>query len=406
MFRSLRVGGALAAGLMIVAAGGAQSASRVLAAPGSVPRPVAAAWLEGVSATSGRNVWAVGAFGRDYGKNGVAHGAEPLIAHWNGRSWTTTRIGLRNFKGYYGYFAGVAATSATSAWAAGGLLTQYAWPWIDQWDGTAWKQDLTPIVGPDDGTSDLSGVAAASRGSAWAVGDYYAGPGEDADLTLILRWSGTRWRRVPSPNPAGAGSGARNALRGVAAQSPADAWAVGAANSGPSGQRSTLIEHWDGAAWTAVPSPDPSLAGCVRDELLGVAASPAATWAVGDYCGAALVLRLEDGQWQQVPAPRPPAGLSENLASVAVTSATNAWTVGSVGSRVLILRWNGKEWATAHAPDPAGATSAKLAGVTAVSRSSAWAVGQADYPGHVIRLLIERWNGTRWTLVSVPNPPG
>jgi len=176
------------------------------------------------------------------------------------------------------------------------------------------------------------------------------------------------------------------------------------ANSGPSGQRNTVIEHWGGTGWTVVRSPDPSRAGCVNDELLGVATSPAATWAVGDYCGAALALRLEDGRWRQVPAPSPPRAVSERLASVAVASTANAWAVGRIGGRVLILHWNGAKWATARVPNPAGATSARLASVTAVSPSIAWAVGQADYPHHVTKLLIERWDGMRWKLVSVPNP--
>jgi hypothetical protein len=247
-------------------------------------------------------------------------------------------------------------------------------------------------------------VAATSRSNAWAVGDYEGA--STGLLTLILRWSGKAkaWVQVPSPNPAGSGGAAVSSLRGVAALSRADAWAVGVANSGPSGQRNTVIEHWDGTAWTVVGSPDPSRAGCVHDELFGVAASPAATWAVGDYCGAPLTLRLEHGRWRQVPAPRPRKGVSERLASVAVTSAANAWAVGSIGRRILILHWNGTKWAAARVPNPPGATSAVLASVTAVSPSIAWAVGQADYPHHVIRLLIERWNGMRWNLVPVPNP--
>jgi hypothetical protein len=90
----------------------------------------------------------------------------------------------------------------------------------------------------------------------------------------------------------------------------------------------------------------------------------------------------------------------------AVTSKTNAWAVGKIADRILILHWNGTKWARVPAPDPAGATSAVLAGVSAVSASTAWAVGQADYPNNVRDLLIERWNGTRWTPVPVPNPPG
>lgn len=395
MFRRLRVGVTLAAGLVAVAASGALPAGRVLAAPGSVPRPVSAAWLEGVSATSGRNAWAVGAFGH-------ADGAAELIEHWNGRRWTAVLKRL-NLQENVDYFAGVAATSATSAFAAGTLESQYAFPLVDHWGGAAWRQDQTPDLGLGDCAcaAVLAGVA-ATRGDAWAVGQYVGD--SNGLLTLILRRSGKAWLQVPSPSPAGTGSQAMNALQGVAALSPDDAWAVGVANSGLSGQRNTVTEHWDGNRWTVVPSPDPSRAGCVNDELLGVAASRAATWAVGDYCGAALTLRLEDGRWQRVRAPSPPRRVSERLASVAVTTAANAWAVGRIGGRALILHWNGTKWTTARVPAPVGATSAQLASVTAVSSSTAWAVGQADYPHHVTRLLIERWDGTRWKLVPVPNP--
>jgi hypothetical protein len=62
------------------------------------------------------------------------------------------------------------------------------------------------------------------------------------------------------------------------------------------------------------------------------------------------------------------------------------------------------KWARAPAPAPAGAKPAMLTGVSAVSSSMAWAVGEADYPRNVRKLLIERWNGTRWKPVPVPNP--
>ena len=197
-------------------------------------------------------------------------------------------------------------------------------------------------------------------------------------------------------------------LRAVASISPDDAWAVGEVNTGlrPSARWETVIEHWNGTRWSMVRSPDPSRAGCGNDRLFGVAASRAGTWAVGSYCNSALVLQLTGGRWRQVPAPETPTSTPAQLNSVAVTSRTNAWAVGKIGTGVLILHWNGTRWARVPAPDPAGATSAVLAGITAVSASTAWAVGQADYPGNVVRLLIERWNGTSWTLVPVPNPPG
>ena len=54
--------------------------------------------------------------------------------------------------------------------------------------------------------------------------------------TLVLRWDGSHWRVVPSPN---AGTSV-NTLNAVFALSPANVWAAGDYNSGSHNQ--TLIE--------------------------------------------------------------------------------------------------------------------------------------------------------------------
>jgi hypothetical protein len=74
----------------------------------------------------------------------------------------------------------------------------------------------------------LSGVAATSAGNAWAVG------GANSGKTLIVHWNGTAWSRVPSPSLSGFAS-----LSGVAATSATNAWAVGSGIVGTSGK--TLI---------------------------------------------------------------------------------------------------------------------------------------------------------------------
>ena len=57
-------------------------------------------------------------------------------------------------------------------------------------------------------------MAAASASSAWAVGSAFpsSGPGK----TLVERWNGRAWTRVTSPNP-----GAYDTLNSVAIVSPA-----------------------------------------------------------------------------------------------------------------------------------------------------------------------------------------
>src|SRR5262245_56348295 len=48
--------------------------------------------------------------------------------------------------------------------------------------------------------------------------------------------------------------GEGGALSGLAAISDTDLWACGSFREG--GGRHTLVQHWDGARWTLVPSPD------------------------------------------------------------------------------------------------------------------------------------------------------
>jgi len=164
----------------------------------------------------------------------------------------------------------VAAVSATRAWAVGSARGAAL---IEHWNGRSWKQ----VRGP--ASIVLQGVAAASGGSAWAVG-YNNGHG---DKTLILRLTGAKWQRVSSPSPAAGCIGA--VLSGVAA-TPASAWAVGGYACAPR----TLTLRWNGTAWKQIPSPSP--AG--SNYLQAVAITPAGgALAVGSAHGGTGTIFLE-----------------------------------------------------------------------------------------------------------------
>src|SRR5437773_2689182 len=92
-------------------------------------------------------------------------------------------------------------------------------------------------------------TASATRRSwdAWAVGIQSSG---SRWHTLVEHWDGTAWSIVPSPNP---GSD-NNYLQTVAAASADDIWAAGYYWNGSADR--TLTEHWDGTAWSIVPSPN------------------------------------------------------------------------------------------------------------------------------------------------------
>jgi len=318
----------------------------------------------------------------------------------------------------YNVLNGVSADSATDAWAVGSYHTTAGVDdtLIEQWNGTAWTQ----VPSPSPGTGNvLTAVSADSPTDAWAVGSYHTTSGYD---TLILRWNGTAWTQVPSPNPSGFPD---NELYGVSALSGTDAWAVGYSEIRSTGQYHTLILKWNGTAWTRVPSPNPS---SIDSELYGVSTVSATdAWAAGCYLNKhadasdPLTVKWNGTAWTHVPSPNPSApGNPTTLSGVSAVSGTAAWAVGSYdatftgGPQALLLRWNGKAWG--QAPDAASSltnvnqplvTAVLLDGVSAISATDAWAVGfdleEAPKRTPAATLTLHR-NGKRWSAVDSPNP--
>ncbi|HEX3491805.1 MAG TPA: hypothetical protein VHU92_20840 [Streptosporangiaceae bacterium] len=239
----------------------------------------------------------------------------------------------------------------------------------------------------------LTGVSGTSARDVWTVG---SGPGG----TLIEHWNGARWSVVPSPSP-GTGAGKTSELSGVAAVSPTDAWAVGSYSSGPhEGDTTTfgLIEHWNGKRWSKVACPCGSnnSGGPV---LAGISAvSRSDIWAVGSGGSGPLIVHWNGRTWAAAP-------LSGNkgaeFTAVSATSARSGWAVGVArgAGPALTAHWNGRKWSWVSAPG--SATFNDLRAVAARSPSSAWAGGQS---GGAVEAL--RWNGRKWSAVPGPKVTG
>src|SRR5215472_8156971 len=309
---------------------------------------------------------------------------------------------LRNRSGLFSWVSvnqvsGLAAVSADDIWAVGSAATGR--PLIEHWTGRAW----TPVPAaspPGAKESLLTSVAAAGPSRAWAVGYYNNGR---AIKTLIERWNGRAWTLVPSPSPGGAHG---SFLYGVAATGPASAWAVGYSLLRGSAVR-TLIERWDGRTWTQVPSPSP---GGPRgwSELHAVAAAgPSGAWAVGNYFGPSmrpLIERWNGRAWTYVPSPNPGGGAGGELDAVATTSGSAAWAAGSTGKtvdRALIERWDGRSWRQVQSPSPGGSVlsgpdQSLMQAVCAISPADAWSAGSYSSGNPHGKILIERWNGRTW----------
>src|SRR6266705_1078081 len=244
----------------------------------------------------------------------------------------------------------VSAVSDTDVWAVGhqlGASLVYKTLAL-HWDGSAWK--LVSSANAGTGDNVLVGVAAVSSSDVWAVGS--STNANDVEQTLIEHWDGTAGTVAPSPNASRGTTG----LWGVAAASAADVWAVGNTTT-DAGAIQTLIEHWDGTAWSLVTSPDPSLGGSL---LNGVTARPGDAWAVGYFSSKnanalqTLILHWNGTLWRVTRSPNAGTGQNNFLVDVASLSATDAWTVGysdgAIQSLALAEHWDGRRWSIVANP--------------------------------------------------------
>jgi hypothetical protein len=274
--------------------------------------------------------------------------------------------------------------------------------------GIASRADAISIVTSPNVTgateNGLEGVACVSASNCTAAGHYDLTGG--VERTLIEHWNGTAWSIVASPNP----GATQSAFNGVACSGASDCEAVGEYESTSS--ENTLVEHWNGVSWSPVASPNAP--GSSFSQLFGVACAGAASCeAVGDYYTSSgdertLVERWNGTAWSIVPSPNVTGAHLDELDGVACTGSTSCEAVGYelTGSvtKVLAERWNGTAWSLVST-GALTAVFADLHSVSCTSASNCMAAGTFFPTQGVSKTLVEHWNGSTWTVVPSPNPP-
>ncbi|MET8148412.1 hypothetical protein ACIBSW_32425 [Actinoplanes sp. NPDC049668] len=218
-----------------------------------------------------------------------------------------------------------------------------------------WRLAAVPeLAGPTSGLSDVVSVDATH---AWAVGSEAYSPErpDDSGTPLILQRDAAGWARAQLPPIAWHG---RFGL--VAADSPANVWAVGSTAAPTPEEQATHILRYDGTAWREVPFP--------RGEEKGI---PLITG-----------LTVAGGQ---------------------------AWVVGNDQSDVIIEQWDGRSWRSHQSPAECrtGGTSfggmpnfCTVTAVKAFGPDDVWAAGNGAWKGFKGPLLFH-WDGSIWRTVQV-----
>jgi hypothetical protein len=373
---ALRLRLAFVSGLLsLVLLPSAQAGAGGLPAWGVEQAPNVGGLLNSISVRAHDDIWAVGY------DNGEVN-ARTLTMHFDGAAWTVVPSpNLPNGN----RLAGVVALSPTDAWAVG--WTSNPSSLDDQsfsmhWDGTSWSIVATPQPGGAS-VDRLVAVDAAGPNDVWATGLYW-----DAQThahSVILHWDGKAWRRVPLGAPSlGLVAPRRECdtstgLAGITVVSATDVWAVGDATTC----------HYNGSAWTEVPSPQPRPEfGEFSYPLEDVsAAAPNDIWAVGarvvdtgyEVEWEALAEHWDGTHWTFNPVEQPEGQI---LLGVDAVPADDVWAVGNDDYGATIVHWNGSEWT--HVPTPASGQGGRLGGIGSTAPDDLWAAGYTFSAGNVI----------------------
>lgn len=327
----------------------------------------------------------------------------PLAERWDGTSWEVETIPApadASFTSVEGMSCSGNECIAVGTYGGGGG----SMPLGERWDGSSWALQAIPTP-PGAHHTSLHGVSCSSASACTAVGSSIDGAGNQ--VPLVERWDGASWAIQPTPNLMGA---SYSTFWAVSCSSAAACIAVGSENA--QGFDSALAERWDGANWTGTVVPTPTDSSYSRFSAVSCSSASACT-AVGVYSavgsqvvvGGPLVERLNGTSWE-IQTVATPSGASVNLSAVSCVSPSTCTLAGSSTDQSgneapLVERWDGTSWTVQPSSTPPGSFDVSLSGISCVSASTCVAVGTASN-----RTFVEAWNGTGWMIQVSPTPDG
>ncbi|MCP2359605.1 hypothetical protein HD597_006625 [Nonomuraea thailandensis] len=247
----------------------------------------------------------------------------------------------------------------------------------------AWQQSTSVRLQAD---GSLSDVLAISPGDVWAVGqqeiwDVWKNRG------TIRHWNGSRWAEIGIRDNTAAGN-----LRGLAAVSSSDVWAVGDGHDGL-----PFLAHGDQAGFDRVrplcdpPGSDRVRPPCLRagDWLGGIDAKSGKVVAVGSREKNGLILTGQGNNWT----------VQATKEQGALYAVSGGFAVGDTGTEPLIVHYSGGSWKSMPLPSIPGGY---LRDVQVDNSKRALAVGGVYRgPGDISPLALT-WNGKRWRELRLP----
>jgi hypothetical protein len=245
-----------------------------------------------------------------------------------------------------------------------------------------------------------AGVLGAVSVGVIALGAAFSVPASAAPVTTASGAAAASFKIFNPPSPSGLPSGSTEAPTGIYAASPTDVWAVGV----PGG--TDAFEHWNGTSWTGqgLPAGIATAAGnsASVSSITGTSASNITAVGTGDInTGGTIVqesvaFHFNGTAWSEMTIPA-----NVELGPVLAFSATNLWSVNNNGDAE---QFNGTTWTTTSLPVPTTEPDLDMTSISGSSPSDIWAAGTEFNEGlhRDNSPVLEHFNGTSWSNVSVP----
>jgi hypothetical protein len=268
--------------------------------------------------------------------------------------------------------------------------------------GSSWTLVSSP--GPSAFFDSLSAVACPDAGHCFAVGGRSDSP-MAREQTLVEGWNGTAWSVTTSADVNSGSTLQNNGLDAISCVSAADCWAVGdydVQTGGPTEAQLPLGEHWDGTAWTASDLAQVQ-GGSANYFVEGVACVEASDcWAVGYVASGAAHTTLVE-RWDRSTSTwsvdAAASGIPGQLNGVSCPDATDCQAVGATSANPpATLVESLSQGAWNVVNSPDQGTGAnELAGVSCTTASYCWAAGYWSIATTYQALLLQ-WNGSAWSV--------
>jgi hypothetical protein len=336
----------------------------------------------------------------------VAAGHQPFWARWNGRKWAVRPMPFSDPIGdpNSAVYSSISCTTTTDCVAAGSYFndTVGAYPVALRLSGSTWSNParfrIPHYYEPPPGF--LGGISCTPGGGCTAVGSLGG--------TLALHWSGRTWSTQPTANIAPAPT----RLNAVSCSSASACVAVGYYNDVDG--LHPLAESWNGTSWSIQTTPDgPHARNHGGSQLNSVSCISAnACIAVGESASLPLAERWDGTRWTLL---KPILKTIDDGAfnGVSCTVADACTAVGGAGLRpaddatvALAERWDGTQWTVQTVPDPAGNAAGAINQFAAVSCSSATACiatgTHAQVANGIFEPMAQGWDGSSWSIENTP----